>query len=377
MYVHGLSEYEMDNGQDAPGVLDVRIRFRSGERVVIISRLHGTPQQRLRLIYQPAHGDPQPGFFFQLTPDCHANLARLLYADAEGCPIRLVHLDANLEVTETENLNPPVPPGTDPGGVAVAHVDSGVNYLLSQISGRLARDTEGQILGYDFRDDDDRPADLDPSRPAFFPIRHGTSVASVLLREAPDARLIPMRHPGRQFASFAKIVEKIAAGPARIVLMPLGGYRADDWNAFRDAADRHRKLLFVFSAGNDGRDIEAEPVYPASLGLANAIVVTSSNNFGRIAEGSNWGADSVDLAVPGERIEVMDHRGVKGRASGSSYAAPRIAALAARLLKQNPKLTTGELKAAIVDLAAALPRARNPVTRHGWIANPALLAVSE
>ena len=377
MYVHGLAEYDMDTARNDEQALDVRIAFASGERLAVISRLHGSPQQSLRMIYKPALGAPEAGFVFHLAPDCSASLARLLHYDAEGRPSRLEHLDGNLDVTDLEDLNPPVPPGTDPGGVAVAHVDSGVNYLLPAIAGRLARDGEGRLIGRDFADGDDRPADLDPSRPAFFPIRHGTTVASVFIREAPKARLVPIRHPGRDFDAFADVVAFIASGPARIVLMPLGGYRAEDWNAFLEAAADHPELLFILSAGNNGRDIVAEPVYPASFGLDNAIVVTSSDAFGRIAQGSNWGADQVDLAVPGEGIEVIDHRGARGRASGSSYAAPRVAALAARLLARDPGLSTRDLKAAILDLASPLPRARSPRTRHGWIANPALEARGE
>lgn len=377
MYVHGLAEYDMETAHDEEQALDVRISFASDEKLAIVSRLHGSAQQRLRLIFQPARGATEAGFFFQLAPDCTANLARLLYFDAQGRPSRLKHLDANLEVTDEEDLNPPVPAGRDPGGVAVAHVDSGVNYLLPSIANRLARDGDGKLIGQDFSDDDDRPADLDPSRPAFFPIRHGTTVASVLLREAPEARLVPIRHPGRNFDAFADVVTFIANSPARIALMPLGGYRAEDWHAFLEAASSKPELLFILSAGNNGRDIVAEPVYPAAFGLDNAIVVTSSDAFGRIAEGSNWGADLVDLAVPGESIEVIDHRGAKGRASGSSYAAPRVAALAARLLAKNPDWSAAELKAAILELAAPLPRARSPRTRHGWIANPALEARSD
>ena len=341
MYIHGLSDYALETVRDEPGHLHIGIAFRAGDRLEISGRLHGTPQQRLRLIYQSAHGDVAPGFFLQLAPDCGVNLARLLYRDIEGRPVRLTHLDANLDVTEREDLNPPVPAGTDPGGVAVAHVDSGVNYLLPMITGRLARNETGQILGHDFTDDDRRPFDLDPSRPAFFPVRHGTTVASILIAEAPGLRLIPLRHPGNHFSLFADIVKHVSQGPARIVLMPLGGYKAEDWDAFRKQATNHPELLFILSAGNDGRNIDEKPVYPASLRLDNAIVVTSSDAFGKIAEGSNWGAETVDVAVPGERIDVIDHRGAKGRASGSSYAAPRIAALAARLLARKPELDDG------------------------------------
>ena len=74
--------------------------------------------------------------------------------------------------------------------------------------------------------------------------------------------------------------------------------------------------------------------------------------------------------VPGEQIKVIDHRGAKGRASGASFAAPRIAALAARFLAEKPRWTTAELKAAIMRLAAR-PRMRGQVpVKAGWIPNP-------
>jgi len=52
---------------------------------------------------------------------------------------------------------------------------------------------------------------------------------------------------------------------------------------------RHGDMLFIVSAGDDGLDIDAEPLYPAAFGLPNMIVVTSSDDFGRLAEGANRG----------------------------------------------------------------------------------------
>ena len=96
-----------------------------------------------------------------------------------------------------------------------------------------------------------------------------------------------------------------------------------------------------------------------------------------LAEDANWGAETVDIAVPAERIEVTDHRGAKGRASGASYAAPRVAALAARLLALNPGWTATDIKKAIIGFGSPMPREKDPRTKHGWIANPALEAVAE
>ena len=79
---------------------------------------------------------------------CQIHHARALRYGDDGMALELVHLSADLtSETQVEALNPPVPPGEDPGGVTVAHIDSGVNYLLPGIAVRLARDPEGTALG--------------------------------------------------------------------------------------------------------------------------------------------------------------------------------------------------------------------------------------
>ena len=100
------------------------------------------------------------------------------------------------------------------------------------------------------------------------------------------------------------------------------------------------------------------------------IVVTSADSFGRLAQGSNWGVKSVDVMVPGERVVVTDHRGTEGRASGSSFAVPRVTAMAARLLAKNPDWKASELKKTILARARVSPYQKTPVVRVGWIPDP-------
>ena len=306
--------------------------------------------------------------------DCTVQEARRIERDASGKPQGIIILDAGLADTDERiPLNPPVPEGTDPGGVTVAHIDSGVNYVLPQIGEALARDDAGHILGHDFWDDDDRPFDVDLSRSPFFPLHHGTTVASLLLNEAPHVRLVPMRYPRPDMSLMGDVVTAAIKTGAHIVAMPMGSRDPADWSAFADAARAEPDVLFVVSAGNDGLDIDADPLYPAVLDLPNMMVVTSADDFGRIAQGSNWGSESVDLMVPAERIDVTDHRGAAVSASGSSYAVPRIAALAARLLEKHPGWKAPDLIAAIAAYAApGMDRGRARV-KLGWIPDPASL----
>ncbi len=289
--------------------------------------------------------------------DCDVVLGRRILYEGEGNSARAVairHLDAALDDTDvTEPLDPPIPQGADPGGVSVAMVDSGVNYLLPAIGDRLARDDNGAPLGYDYWDMDPRPFDANPARSPFFPQRHGTRTASLLLAEAPAVRLVPYRYPRPAMQRMGDLVRDAAGKGIVIVNLSLGSNRAEEWEAFAAAATANPQMLFVVSAGNEGRDIDDEPVYPASLELDNILVVTSSEHTGEIARGSNQGRRTVDLLVPAEEVSVTDFDGTEIPAAGSSYAAARVSALAARLLAAHPEWRAGQLKEAII--ARALP----------------------
>lgn len=357
--------------REGRGVLVAHILFEDHRRGVIALRFPGTARALARL--QITGAGSAADLMVQTGDNCTLNEARVLEKRKTGAAERLSIYRQSVETpASVETFDPPVPQGRDPGGVAIALIDAGINYQLKRFAARLARDQAGVILGHDFADDDARPFDLDPSRSALFPLRHGTATASVLLREAPKVRLIPLRHPGRDTGKFADIVAHIAKGPARIAMMPLGGARKAEWLKFRAAAQANPDILFIVSAGNNGRDIDQTPVYPASFTLDNLLVVTSSDRFGRLPAESNWGAETVDIAVPGERIEVIDHRGAKGQASGTSYAVPRVTALAARLKAHHPGWPAARIKQAIIGYAAPMARADKGRTRHGWLPNPAL-----
>ena len=244
--------------------------------------------------------------------------------DHESDHVLLRQLDGDLTTVRwTETLEAPWPEGADPGGPRVALVDSGLAYDLPLYRNRLARGIDGKPLGYDFWDLDPLPYDGDVSRGAFLPIRHGSAVASVLAREAPSAALIPLRYPRPDMSRMRDAVDHAAAAGARILAMPLGSRNPDEWRAFAEAMRVHPKLLAIVSAGNNGRDIDAEPLWPAALDLANVIVVTSADAFGKLAEGSNWGAESVDIHAaggecPGDRLSRRHRPRVGLQLRGSS-----------------------------------------------------------
>ena len=114
-------------------------------------------------------------------------------------------------------------------------------------------------------------------------------------------------------------------------------------------------------------DIDNNKIYPASFDLENMIVVSSSTLFGDLAKGSNFGIESVDFLVNGEQLEVVDHRGVRSITSGSSYAAPRVAAMAARYFAKNPDSKILEFKLVLIKRAI---KKSNNLVKYGWIPDP-------
>lgn len=357
---HGVSSFG-----GAPGRVTTVMLLADGRRLEVNALF---PGGRLRRVgFELDDGKP----LFSITADheCRITEARGIDYDENGIAqlIRVYDRDV-AAVTDEIALNPEVPEAADPKGIDVGLIDSGVNYTIEPFVSRLARTSGGKLLGRDLWDGDDKPFDIDTGRSPFFPLHHGSAVMSVLIREAPMARIIPVRYPRDDMARMADAVQWLADQGVRIVNLAMGSNSRNEWRAFAEAARKQPRMLFIISAGNDGRDIDRTPVYPAALGLANAIVVTSSEPDGRLAHGSNWGPESVHIMAPGERVSVTDHRGAPGKASGSSFAVPRITALAVRALAANPNWHGPELRDWILKRARPLPGPRQ--TRYGWIPDP-------
>jgi hypothetical protein len=347
-----------------------RFALEGGAALSITRIAPGGRTRELRAVHEaPAASGTRPELLALAGPDCAIRYGRRLEYGSDGRARALGFLHADLSPSGAgELLDAPVPPAPDPGGVAVAHIDSGVNYLLPAIAARLARDADGAALGYDWWDMDPRPFDQNPARSPFFPQRHGTRTASLLLEEAPVARLIPYRYPRGEMSRMASLVEAAAKAGARIATVAMGSNDPAEWQAYREALRRHPEMLFIVSAGNDGRDLDRDPVYPAALELSNQLTVSSAEEGGRLAHGSNWGRRAVDLLVPAERRLVTGFDGRRVFASGSSYAAARVGALAACLLAAHPQWTAKELREAI--LARAQPPGPEGWSAHGFLPDP-------
>ena len=309
----------------------------------------------------------EPLLLVNVDKKCNIMVSRLIQRDITGKIFSIDNLSSDLsKVKSSEYFNPPLEKQKPFKGIKVAIVDTGVNYNLDFIADKISRIDESNLTGYDFEDDDSLPYDIDTGRSVFFPMHHGTSVSSIILREAPMSELVVYRFPRSEMCKFENLIEHISVNKIKIVNLSMGSVNKDDWQCFYKAAKSNKNILFFVSAGNDGKNIDFDKIYPASFDLENIIVVTSSDISGNLAQGSNFGSVSVDFLIPGEQIPVIDHRGVKTNASGSSFAVPRVVAMAIRILSNNTNANILDIKSKLISRAIR----SNEKVKYGWIPDP-------
>jgi len=212
--------------------------------------------------------------------------------------------------------DPRVPPGTDPGGVAVAVISTGIDYTQPNIAARLARDGEGDIVGWDFADDDAfpfAPAESDGN---------GTAFASVLLAEAPGARLVPLRIDYERPATFFLAFAFIDQTPARVVVISSDGFGPEHRGSIHQTASQFDRLLIIM-ARDEEPDGEEDDV-------ANVLIVPTE-----IANGPDW--DNRPLTEPNP---VQSSRGLS--------AVARAAAVALEIAESEPEWDGASLKRAVL-----------------------------
>jgi subtilisin family serine protease len=120
-------------------------------------------------------------------------------------------------------------------------------------------------------------------------------------------------------------------------------------NALHDALDyaQEKGVLVIAAAGNDGKDTDSSPVYPASFTDSNILSVAASTADDQLASFSNYGDSSVDVAVPGENIVSTYLGGTYVSMSGTSMAAPFASGMAGILRAKNSDASYAALRKAI------------------------------
>jgi hypothetical protein len=244
-----------------------------------------------------------------------AAIATLTLASAVSAQTPAPPLAPKLGAKPIPADKPPVPPGRDPGGIAVALIGTGIDYTLPQIAARLARDGEGELIGWDLHDRDRRPFDQSKGTTPPQWGGDGTLLASLIIG-APAVRLVPVRVDPSDPVALAQALAFVAQTPARVAVVAMGSPSSPQWEPFRQAAQRFKDVLVVVPAG------PTEPVYPAAFSLDTVLAVSSGTT----------------------PPEAAGFGGVTSRVSGAGVAVAAVAGAAAELRAREPALDAAALK---------------------------------
>ncbi|MGH9776060.1 MAG: S8 family peptidase [Candidatus Acidiferrales bacterium] len=190
--------------------------------------------------------------------------------------------------------------------------------------------------------------------PAYF--GHGTMVAGLVHLVAPSAKIMPLKaFKADGSANNSDIVRAIYYATdhgARVINMSFSMPQfSDAMMRAVNYATRHG-VICVASVGNEG---QAALVYPASLG--NVLGVASTSQENQQSAFSNYGADLVALAAPGEAL-ITTYPGPHYAAVwGTSFSSALVAGSASLLLSNvdphiSPLLQENDVRRA---LSQALP----------------------
>jgi len=130
---------------------------------------------------------------------------------------------------------PPIVPGLDPGGVAVAILGTGLDYTHPKVAARLARDGEGDLIAWDFSDGDGRP---------YSSGEEAIVNAIALLEASRRIRLVVIKGKPSDPAAIGHMAAFAARTPARIIFCPDAMLRTD-WQVFKKAVSFFKDRLFV------------------------------------------------------------------------------------------------------------------------------------
>lgn len=235
--------------------------------------------------------------------------------------------------------------------VVIAVLDSGVNAQHPDLQGRI-------LPGYDFVNNDDDPHDDHG---------HGTHVAGIIAANAnngigsagvcPNCSILPVKVlNSSNVGTWSDVVRGIIYAVdqnADVINLSLGG--TSDIQTVRNAVNYavENNVIVVAAAGNSRSDV---PFFPAAI--EEVIAVSATRNDDTIWSLSNFGSH-IDVAAPGFAIystfaDLDNYYGGYTFMSGTSMAAPHVAALVGLIRSQQQGRTLAEVRQLVRDYATDL-----------------------
>jgi len=175
-----------------------------------------------------------------------------------------------------------------------------------------------------------------------------------------------------------KAIEYAVNEGARIINYSGGGpeFSRDEYLAIKRAEEKG--VMFIAAAGNERQntDLPANYYYPSAYRLPNILSVAATDVYSNLLRSSNWGAERVDIAAPGENIYSTLPNNRYGYMSGTSQATAFVTGVAALILSARPELKPFEVREVIRNSADSLSQLKVKVASGGKLnAYKSLLAL--
>jgi len=343
---------------------DVVIRIQPGVSIDVLAQDYNTtvddhvPGTDIYSLFVPA-GTTKEDFITQLRAD-----ARVVYVEADdliGAPevggsqmhfaydagpkpgkyryqsaYRQVHLGRTHERTRG-------------AGVIVAVVDTGVALDHPALQGHF-------VEGYNAINPGAAPLDL-PDGQANAAVGHGTMIAGIIARLAPEAKIMPVRVlNGDGVGTMIDVVKGIyyaVNNGAKVINLSFGS--PSNFDALNDALDaaHNAGVVVVASAGNNGDEVKH---FPAGVGDVLSVSSVEANN--RKSDYANYG-QYLRVVAPGSNLRSTYWTGGYANWSGTSFAAPFVTAAAALVLSAHPTLKGDKVFESIYETARSVDK-KNP-----------------
>jgi len=249
----------------------------------------------------------------------------------------------------------------------VAVIDTGVDYNHPDLAANIwtntkeipgnKKDDDGNgfvddVRGWNFVSSNNDPMDNNG---------HGTHCAGIIAGIANNAqgvagvaynaKIMPLKFMDKDGTGYASAAMSAMAyarnNGAKIQSCSWGG--KDKSQSIDDMLNRYQDVLFLFAAGNDGKNNDVGSSWPANSNAPTVISVAATDVFySKLASYSNYGMNTVDIVAPGSAIMSTLPYGKYGKMSGTSMATPMVAAEAAMIRAKNPGMTVEQVKSKIL-----------------------------
>jgi len=237
-------------------------------------------------------------------------------------------------------------------GIKVAVLDSGVEAGSAALQGAQLADDLAVV------EDDVSLVTVDGGARDVF--GHGTAVAGIIRQVAPEAQLGSFRVLGEQLRSRSAIIREAARQALErgyhILNCSFGCGREEHVLLFKDWVDEaYVRGAHVVAACNnyDFRRREWPSHFPSVIAVNLSPAPLPTTYY-------YWPGHLVEFGALGLNIEVYWLGGARKKVSGSSFAAPHLAGLLARMLSRMPGLNPLEAKALLRKLATPEDGLNNP-----------------